>query len=150
MDSIFLPYCWICNVPFQGLHPNGTVPEHRHHMVPRAFGGVDGPQVSLCSDDHNTLHQIAVTWKASKSHFKYIQNKPLEVVKKLEYLASIVYNAELRSRNDPNKLASVILHLDAKQKHQIDSLKKLYNKRGRKDILELALANLYNKHFMSK
>lgn len=144
--SIILEWCWVCNERFQ--KHGGTAVFNSHHIVPVAYGGVDGPQVTLCTNHHDTLHLIAVAWKASKPHYRYVQNVVPDQVKKLEYLASIVYNAELQSRNDPNKAAAVILHLNAKQKLKIDRLKKVYpSVNSRASVLLLALENLYNKHF---
>ena len=145
-QSIILEHCWVCLEKFQ--KHGGTAAFNSHHLVPVAYGGIDGPQVTLCTNDHNTLHLIAVAWKASKPHYNYVQTRNAEHVKKLEYLASIVYNAELATRNDPNKAAAVILHLNADQKLKIDRLKKVYPSIGsRPNILLLALETLYNKHF---
>lgn len=33
---------------------------HSHHVVPQSRGGVDGPQIILCSTCHNVLHANAV------------------------------------------------------------------------------------------
>lgn len=146
MDSIILQHCWICEEKFQKY--GGTAVFNSHHLVPVAYGGVDGPQITLCTSDHNTLHLIAVAWKGTKPHYNYVKNRNSEHTKKLEYLASIVYNAELQSRNDPNKSAAVILHLNARQKMMIDRLKKVYpNLSSRPNVLLAALENLYNKHF---
>lgn len=147
IPHLIFDYCWVCNAPFTDAVPPGKEIRHHHHMVPRAFGGVDGPQVSLCDGHHNKLHKIAVAWKGSKPHFMLVQGEIPEVVKKLEYLASIVYNAELQTRNDPNKQAAVMIHLNARQKQMIDRLKTVYSKSSRPALLELALESLYRKHF---
>lgn len=146
-QSIMLDHCWVCGEKFQRV--GGTAVEHSHHMVPRAYGGVDGPQVSLCDGHHNTLHQLAVAWKSKKPHFHLTQGLPKEWLAKIEYLAGVVCNAELQSRNDPNKSAAVMLHLNHRQKVMVDRLKKVYPAAGsRPAIMALALEALYKRHFI--
>jgi hypothetical protein len=145
MKSIVLNHCFVCGGLFNDS--GGTLVKHFHHMVPVAYGGVDGPQVTLCSEDHNTLHHIAVAMKSGKTYHKYLYQKTPEVCKKLKTLATIVYNSELASRNDPNKLVSVMLHLNAEQKQKIEMLKKVYPKTSRSELFFLAIENLYLKHF---
>ena len=33
---------------------------HHHHVIPQAFGGVEGPQVPLCGDCHTNIHAHAL------------------------------------------------------------------------------------------
>lgn len=41
--------CWVCGRPAT----------EDHHLIPQSYGGVNGPQVSLCGNDHTTLHTIS-------------------------------------------------------------------------------------------
>jgi len=128
--------------------PPGPMVRHVHHMVPRAYGGVDGPTITLCDSDHNTLHKIAVALKANKSYYTHLQGADSEQRRKLVYLANIVYNAELETRNDPNKSASAMVTLTARHKFMVDKLKKVYpSHRSREAVLLIALEKLFNQHF---
>lgn len=147
MKSIELDHCWVCSAVF--IEHGGKAILNRHHVIPQAYGGVDGPTVTLCDTHHATLHQIAVALKAEKPYFQFIQNATPDEAKKLLYLGTVVYNAELATRNDPNKAAVVILQLNYKQKEMLRKLKSVYPKaRSKASILQIALENLYNKNFI--
>lgn len=42
--------CWVCGV-------NTSL--ELHHIIPCAYGGVDGPQISLCAVDHSLVHALS-------------------------------------------------------------------------------------------
>ena len=50
--------CTVCNCTSAALH--------HHHVIPQAFGGVDGPQVPLCGDCHTSIHAHALALLAFK------------------------------------------------------------------------------------
>lgn len=146
-SSIVLDHCWICSAKFTGN--GGSAVREDHHVVPRAFGGVDGPTVTLCENHHGKLHRIAVALKAGKPYFENLQHEDIYKVKKLLYLANQVYNAELVMRNDPNKAASVMMTLNARHRGMVDSVKKIYPQaKSREAVFLLALEALYSKHFI--
>lgn len=147
-QSIALDHCWICKVRF--IEAGGTEQCHHHHVIPQAFGGTDGPTVSLCDSHHNKLHRIAVHLKSGKAYFPLLVGEPKENVQGLLYLANAVYNAELATRNDPNKSASAMVTLNARHKAMIDQLKTINPRlRSREAVLLCALESLHSKHFMS-
>ena len=148
LKSITLDHCWVCLQRFTDVHPPGPMLRHEHHMVPRAYGGADGPTISLCDSHHNALHKVAICLINKKPYFTHTQGATDEQKSKLLYLANIVFNAELKARNDPNKLASAMVSLDQKHKLMIDRLQKVYPKaRSREKLLLLALEVLHAKHF---
>ena len=49
-ESIRLAHCWICQA---------SVSLNEHHVVPRSYGGENGPTVTLCSDCHELIHKLA-------------------------------------------------------------------------------------------
>lgn len=51
MRSIILNHCWVCPSK-DGLND--------HHVVPQAYGGEHGPQVTLCATHHTFIHSIAL------------------------------------------------------------------------------------------
>lgn len=148
LKPIVLEHCWVCLQRFTDVNPPGPMLRHEHHMVPRAYGGVDGPTISLCDSHHNTLHKIATCLINKKTYYAHLQGTTDEQKSKLIYLANIVFNAELQARNDPNKLASAMVSLDQRHKTMIDKLQKVYPKaRSREKLLLLALEKLYGAHF---
>jgi len=143
--TINLDFCWVCNARFVGQ--GGTETRHDHHMVPRAYGGNDGPTVTVCTKHHTKLHVIAVCIKAKKPYFEQLKGEPQEIIKKLMYLATIVVDAEMATRNDPNKQAQVNITLNRKHKIMIDRLKTGTNCKSREAVLLYALEALYHKTF---
>lgn len=147
--SIVLSHCWICQARFLG--DGGTEPREDHHMIPRASGGVDGPTVTLCDSHHSKTHALATALKFSKPYFGILRGESTERSKKLLYLANLIHNADLATRNDPNKAATAVLILNARHKNMVDMLKKIYPQaKSREAILLLALEALYTKSFIPK
>jgi hypothetical protein len=144
--SIVLNHCWICQVRFIG--DGGTEPREDHHIIPRAFGGTDGPTVTLCDSHHTKVHRIAEALRYKKTYFPITKGESPDRVNKLVYLAVQIQNAYLALGNDPNKLASVMVALNGKQKLMVDQLKKVYPRaKSREAILLFALESLYSRHF---
>lgn len=144
--TLCLDHCWVCKAHF--TDSGGKENRHEHHLVPSAYGGRDGPTVSLCDGHHNKLHRIAECLMRNKPHFVLLKGEPQAHVRPLMYLANVVKNAWLEVRNDPNKAASVMLVLNREQRLMIDKLKAVYPKaKSRPAVLAIALQTLYNKHF---
>lgn len=144
--TIALEYCWICGERF--VEFGGTAVLEHHHVIPQAFGGTDGPTVSICDSHHTKLHSIAVQMKAAKPYASFLKGETSERAKKVLYLATAVYNAQQVTRNDPNKLASAMVKLNARHKRQLDQLKAVYpNLRSREAVLLHALEFLHSRHF---
>jgi hypothetical protein len=95
--------CWVCDRPFT----NNLLFED-HHVIPRAFGGTNGPQVRLCSDHHSLLHKIAdrlVPQKqADLQHIQpFLLGLTTKAAKAIIYLACTAAIAERTFSNDPNR-----------------------------------------------
>lgn len=146
MDGIvahtFLPHCWICNTKF-----GPAVKEHRHHVIPRAYGGVDGPQVSLCDSHHSALHEIALKLYTKKPYFKLLSTDP-GINKRLMYLASVAYNSRLLTENDPNKKPLLVESVHKETIDKLKRLKSIYKGASRAKLLEASVDALYAKHFV--
>lgn len=138
----FLPHCWVCSTPF-----SPSVKEERHHLIPRAYGGIDGPQVSLCDSHHSTLHEIALRIYNKRSHHDLLTKIPAQD-QKLLYLASIVYNARIATEGDPNKRQMILFSPNREVFEKLRTLKRLYPKLSRQSLIEHAINQLYHKHFI--
>lgn len=138
----FLPWCWVCKTKFG---PN-LVPED-HHVIPRAYGGVDGPQVRLCSDHHTGLHEVGKRLYAGKPYHDLLSGNA-EQDKRLVYLGTVACNARLATENDPNKTLVVVLSLTNQHKKMLEDLKKVTNARSRAAVFLLSLESLHKRHFV--
>lgn len=144
-----LDHCWICGARFVGH--GGVEQREDHHVIPCAYGGVDGPTVTLCTTHHSKLHDIAVARKSGRDFQTSLLGETADATKHLLWLANQVYQAEQTMRDDPNKATSVTVTLNAKARQQVDQLKHVYPKaRSREAVLLLALEHLHRKHFVTK
>jgi hypothetical protein len=149
MDSITLPYCWICEQRFVDSVPPGPMLREEHHIIPRKAGGEDGPLVSLCDSHHAKLHKIANRLSSKKPYFDLLHGESPERQKKLLWLASRVFNAFEATRDDPNKAVSVLLTLDKGMQAKFDLLRKVYPQlKSREALVIFAINSLYQKHFL--
>lgn len=137
----FLPYCWVCGCEFG--HSNK---EERHHIIPRAYGGIDGPQVSLCDSHHTACHNIALKLYSKKPFTELLTPKEDQNTKIL-YLATTICNARILTEDDPNKKQVIIFAPKKEVFNKLKSLKRLYGNASRETLIELAINKLYNQHF---
>lgn len=139
-----LDRCWVCGKIFD--HSNK---EERHHVVPRAYGGIDGPQVSLCDSHHTALHEIALKLWSKRSYFNLLTGDPQQD-QKLMYLASCAYNARVITENDPNKRRVLVLSLTKEAIDRLDKLKGLFKGNiSRERVIEAAVIEMYRRHFLN-
>ena len=148
MDSIVLPCCWVCEKRFTDSNPPGPANKEVHHIIPRQAGGTDGPTVTICDTHHAALHKIALRMKSKKPFHDLIVGDTSVQKQKVIWLASRVHMAFEAAAGDPNKKVVVVMGLNARQQQQIDRLKAVYpSLKSREAIFNLALQNLYAKHF---
>lgn len=141
-----LDYCWCCHIDFA---PKGQAQKELHHIIPRAYGGSDGPMVSICDTCHTRLHKIATCLYSKQPYFHLLQGLDQESIKRVLYLATCVVNAKQATENDPNKKVMVVLSLTGQEGQKIDQLKKTLRLTSREQVIKYALASLYKKHFIS-
>ncbi len=146
--SVDLPHCWVCQIRFTSSVPPGPAQREDHHVIPQAYGGTDGPTVSICETHHAAVHRIATALKASKPYHQYMGTRNPEHIKKLLWLSQCIVNAELATRDDPNKKAMVSLVLDARTKTMVDELKKVYPQlKSRAAVFKYAVEALHARNF---
>lgn len=145
VKHLFLDHCWVCNVRFATANPPGPANEQRHHIIPRAFGGEDGPQVSLCDGHHVKLHRMAEILPKPVGHL--VAGEPAERTKKLMWLALQVANAKKAAMSDPNKHVMHTLSLSPKYRDMLDKLKPVLGVRSREAVILHAIESLANRHF---
>ena len=139
IKSMILDHCWVCGAKFA---PSGTAQEEQHHIIPRAYGGSDGPVVSLCDTCHTRLHKAALCIEANKPVFPFINGLNQDQQQKLLYLSTCVVNAKLATKNDPNKKSVIVFQLTCQETEQIDRLKKSLGLRSRIAVIKMAILSL--------
>lgn len=144
--SMILPHCWVCQVRFTS--DGGTEQRHDHHILPRAYGGTDGPEVSICDGHHSAVHRIGECLIHEKPHHQFLRGEPTAQVKKIMYLATRIHEIYLLTKNDPNKAVSVNLVLTAQHRNMIDALKPVLGVRSREAVFLAALEALHRRHFV--
>lgn len=140
-QHMFLDYCWVCELKF-----GPSCKKEDHHLIPRAYGGVDGPQVSLCDSHHTALHNIALRLYGKKPFTDLLTQKPAQD-QKLLYLASVVCNARLATENDPNKKRVEVLSFKGDTFKKLKRLQTLHKNLSRERLIVLAIDQMYSRHF---
>lgn len=145
-QSIKLDHCWVCGLYF--VERGGSAQREIHHIIPVAYGGVDGPTVDLCDTHHSCLHKLALAVRAGKPYQHIFGTDNQDQRKKLMWLAQQVNNAQALTLGDPNKKLEVTIAIDAPTKRQLDALQKMLGKSSRESVFKFALDQLYRKHFL--
>lgn len=143
IHSYLHDHCWVCRANFAN---NAYSKRHDHHIIPRAFGGTDGPQVSLCNAHHSLLHDLGDSYiSGDEKRRRVLQSKidtlpPLSRIR-LVWLASRVYVSWQATGKDPNKLTLVSVQFS---KQELEVLSRLAKRLGlsRNDAIKAALQRL--------
>lgn len=145
--------CWCCGgIFFDTGRPDASKPRHGHHVIPRAYGGSKGPVVDVCSEDHTTLHQLAldtISGKDISSVAKFVKGAPFDTQHKMRVaeLAQHVINAEAATRNDPNKRVIVSTVLTGEEGRMLDQVSKVLGSKSRSRTLLLLIQRQYKISF---
>lgn len=122
-----LEICWICR---NRLLDGGGDPiylRNEHHVIPRAYGGADGPTVSLDAAHHDLLHLVANRMMAGSAWEHLLKDMAEDAKQRLLYLSSRVVLAARFTEGDPNK--RVIISLSFSQAEN-SAIKELANFHG--------------------
>lgn len=118
--------------------------EERHHLIPRAYGGVDGPQVSLCDKHHMVAHKIAICLKAKKPFEHLLVGESEERRKKLIWMASLIVKADRATAGDENKPSKVTVVLSKQDQAMLDHVKTAMGISNRPDVFLQLLRKMYS------
>lgn len=138
MKSQILDHCWVCGIRFTDSNPPGSANKELHHVVPRAFGGLDGPIVSLCDSCHSKVHKLT----AKNIDYSILNGLDKQAQSKLQYLASVIKSAGLMANSDVNKLFPISFKITRKESEVLDKLKIRYSLSSRAAVYKLALQKL--------
>ena len=123
MQSIILPHCWVCG---------GKDGKNDHHVIPQAYGGVDGPQVTLCATHHTFIHTVALKPKYEREHLVLQHTNISERQKKLSTLVELI--AKARAATKGMEKPMMVQHKFNKERSR--KLKDLKYILGRKSIAD--------------
>lgn len=133
--------CWVCG---------STVALEEHHMIPRAYGGQDGPVICLCATCHSNVHKLADATGLAKPELSIAKSIALTDNKisltRLQQLAIIIIQAKATTQKDPNKTAVYMDRFEAETLKKLKSLAKAL-RLNQKQVVRLAIAHLYGKYF---
>lgn len=154
-ETLVLPCCWVCRKLF--IDSRGTDPSiirEEHHPVPRAYGGLNGPTVSVCSGHHGALHAIADKMIAADSiepqyFMELITGMDYEPRMRLLYLAKVVYGAWRATKDDPNKRSQVSAVLTGEQTRKLAQLTSFYGLSSNQKTLAVLIEQDYARNFPS-
>ena len=144
-----LDYCWVCQ---QLLSDRGGLPHfvrNSHHIIPQAFGGKNGPTVTLDSSHHDLLHAVALRLTSNKSYDDLIARLTPSELQRIMYLATRIKIAFDFSNGDPNKQFKVTFQIGAKTNQQLKDIAKFKSK-SKEDIFILLVEEAHRRLFPSK
>ena len=122
---------------------------NEHHVIPRAFGGSDGPTVSLDTGHHDLLHLVAEKILIGAPWEDFVRNMNKTQKQRLLYLATRVVVAAKTMGADPNKKVGVPLSFSQTQLRMLNSLCKATSL-GRGELLQMLLEREYIKFFQPR
>jgi hypothetical protein len=135
MQSIILPHCWVCR---------STDGKNHHHVIPQAYGGVNGPQVTLCATHHTLIHTQALkrpdTWKPH-----LVKNHNAVQVEQLLQLIGLIHKARAATANTEKPIQ--VQHKFTKTRsRQIRELKVLLGCNSITSVLERCVDIIHAQH----
>lgn len=140
--------CWACGVD---VRRNPNTKANDHHIIPRAYGGEDGPQVTLCSAHHSMLHDIEVAWYAkrdaqARALIESMTGQSEQLLLRVLWLASRVYLAHVTFESDHNRRVPVSVRLAKEDLALLNQLTKTLGL-SREKVLRQALRTLHQQNF---
>ena len=142
-------YCWVCEGLLLDSGGDPSKIRNEHHVVPQAFGGSDGPIVSLDSAHHDLLHLVAVKMLAGNPWEHLVKDMQRTHQERLLYLATRVVVASNFAVNDPNKRTSIVLSVSNSQNLKIKQLASMHGCSKTDLILRLLNAE-YTRRFQPR
>lgn len=106
--------CWVCG------RKDGM---HSHHVIPRAYGGLDGPVVDLCGGHHTLIHTAALKKSNNARELEYNGHTEEEKAR-LRELVKIIRRARVMSKHMRRPI-TLQLNLDAAHALRLRELKRL-------------------------
>jgi len=126
LKNLIVNHCIVCN------RSGNIVALHNHHIVPRAFGGRNGPQITLCVDHHEFIHDMAKKKTIVTCDALLTKHGQRAII--LSYLINLIIKAEKMTIGDSNKIIKFSCELPQKT---VDKMKTVMMQRGIKNYSQL-------------
>lgn len=148
-ESWLCDRCWVCNENI-GLSSSDRK-RNDHHIIPVAYGGAEGPQVSLCSAHHSLLHEVALSFISGRknSSLQALQGLSPIASYKVTWLASRVYLAHEVFSKDVRRRIKVTLHFSAESLQELDAARRSLNQ-SRERFINNAIRHYASSQFPLK
>lgn len=138
-ESLVLSYCWVCQTTDTSFE--------QHHLVPRCFGGENGPTVTLCESCHTIAHENAENIYHGHPLTTYNE---VEKTTRSHYLSRVIVNARLAVEASPtNKKYKFATTFNSSTHDKLVRLVSHYNSSQQKVII-YAINSLYAKLFQDQ
>jgi acyl CoA:acetate/3-ketoacid CoA transferase len=142
--------CDIRNVPFD-----------EHHVVPRAYGGEAGPQITLCGSHHQLIHTMGLcqlkqlTAHSDESTIDEAAEKSFQSLtdqgkQRATYLASVISKAGFAVVSDSNKTIKYSGELTAEQNRKINAIKLSLGVRSKHSAIVMCVNHMYKALFKDR
>ena len=124
--------CLICTV---------SVGVHEHHVVPRAYGGINGPVVPLCGTHHTLVHTLALK-KNSLEREKLLAGHTAEQKEKINQLVLIIRRARISAKQFQRPI-TIQIQFDLETSSMLRQLKHLLGARSLQQTLIRSIHKVY-------
>ena len=129
--------CWCCGCSLP------SYAREEHHVVPRAYGGTDGPTVSLCLVCHTRAHKHAMRVNSVlslPSTSTYERN--------LLYLAAVIALSRTSIADTSGRLVKYSGSWNPQTYSQVQKLKHALGFTNQNDLIVYAIESLYDRYIV--
>jgi len=103
--------CYVCTNTDESIH--------MHHIIPREYGGLNGPVVPLHANCHNRIHKLA---DAIKTGSDFEQSKPkFKNAREME-LVIVIVRAKQAHEADPNRRTNYTFAMNSVENLMVERL----------------------------
>lgn len=137
--------CWVCGT-MQSLE--------FHHIIPCAYGGTDGPQISLCAIDHALVHKLSYQLGDGVPEL-IVQDdrlralpikKARRAVQMAMYLAQVIKSSRELTSEDPNKKVKFHTSFTKDTSDKLKQLMVFYGFRNQEQALVQAIEDAHARY----
>lgn len=129
--------CFVCTCILADAGGDPGNIRESHHVVPRAYGGEDGPQVPLCLAHHDLTHLVAVKMIACKDYHCLLPLDPSHR-QRLIALATLIKLAHSKFNQDPSKRLTLSIGMSRDEASQLKTLASTYGL-SKSDLVKLLI-----------
>lgn len=148
--TLILPFCWVCNAQRKDIDAS-VAPMEEHHIVPRSYGGADGPTVTICPACHTNAHTCGEALFKGNSTLVYKFYSDQIKQDRCLYLAEVICRSKALASKSENKRYVYSGFLKAETHKKLRDLVTFYGKKAsQQKIIVLAIEELHKKHFGKK